>query len=63
MIFLGYGDDDRLAAQDSLLAAALPRDHVFHAPGGHDWPTWRTLLHAVLRHPDFTRSCAASPVP
>lgn len=63
VIFLGYGDDDRLAAQDSLLAAALPRDHVFHAPGGHDWPTWRTLLHAVLRHPDFTRSCAASPVP
>lgn len=60
-ILLAYGDDDRLAPQDRILAAALPKDQVFHAPGGHDWPVWRTLLHAALQHPAFTRSCA--PVP
>ncbi len=62
-LLLGYGDDDRLAPANAVLAAALPGDRVFHGPGGHDWPVWRTLLAAALAHPDFTRSCAAAPVP
>jgi S-formylglutathione hydrolase FrmB len=62
-LLLGYGDDDRLASANGVLAAALPVDRVFHGPGGHDWPVWRTLLAAALAHPDFTRSCAAAPVP
>lgn len=60
-ILLGYGDDDRLAAQDQILADALPKDQYFHTPGGHDWPVWRALLRSALQHPAFTRSCA--PVP
>lgn len=60
-ILLGYGDDDRLAPQDHILAEALPPDQVFHVPGGHDWPVWRTLLRSALQHPAFTRSCAAAP--
>ena len=61
IILLGYGDDDRLAPQDHILAEALPPDQVFHVPGGHDWPVWRTLLRSALQHPAFTRSCAAAP--
>ena len=57
-ILLGYGDDDRLAPQDRLLADALPADQTFHVPGGHDWPVWRDLLRSALQHPAFTRSCA-----
>lgn len=60
-ILLAYGDDDRLASQDHVLAEALPKDQVFRTPGGHDWPVWRTLLRTALKHPAFTRSCA--PVP
>lgn len=58
VIYLGYGDDDRLAPQDAILAAALPPDHVFHAPGGHDWPIWRGLLQQFLSRSDFARDCA-----
>lgn len=61
-LLLAYGDDDRLAPQDQILADALPQDQVFHAPGGHDWPVWRTLLNAALQHPAFTRDCKP-PVP
>lgn len=61
-LLLAYGDDDRLAPQDQLLAAALPGDHVFTTPGGHDWPVWRTLLRSALKHPAFVDSCSP-PVP
>lgn len=61
IVYLGWGNDDRLGMQDGLLAAALPKDQVFHAPGGHDWPPWRALLHQFLQNSDFQRSCAVRP--
>jgi pimeloyl-ACP methyl ester carboxylesterase len=42
-LHLGYGRDDRFADAHRLLAAQLPADRVFDAPGGHDWPAWRDL--------------------
>lgn len=57
-LYVGYGDQDGLGAQDSLLAAALPEDHVFHTPGGHDWPPWRALLQQFLQSSEFQRRCA-----
>ncbi len=64
-LYVGYGDDDRLARQDALLAAALPQAHVFHAQGGHDWPVWRGLLQQFLQRSQFTTRCAPprSPAP
>ena len=46
---LGYGTDDRFAAAHRLLADLLPAERVVTAPGGHDWPTWRTLWQ-TLQH-------------
>lgn len=57
-IYLGYGDTDSLGPQDAMLAAALPKDHVFTAPGGHDWPPWRALLEQFLASSEFQRRCA-----
>jgi S-formylglutathione hydrolase FrmB len=57
-LYLGYGDADRLAPQDALLAAALPEGHVFHAQGGHDWSVWRGLLQQFLQRSQFTTRCA-----
>lgn len=59
-IYLAYGDDDRLAPQDAVLAAALPPERVFHAKGGHDWPVWRELLRQFLDRSTFTARCAAA---
>jgi pimeloyl-ACP methyl ester carboxylesterase len=47
-LYLGYGDSDKLARPDSLLAAALPSDHVFRQPGKHNWDTWRPLFGRFL---------------
>jgi hypothetical protein len=53
-LVLGYGVDDRFAAGERLLADALPRDRVFTASGGHDWPAWRDV---------WPRMLAAAPLP
>ena len=42
-IFLGYGEQDRFAYNDEVLAAELPSARVFTTPGGHDWPPWTVL--------------------
>lgn len=47
-LYLGYGLSDRFRASADLLAAALPAPRVFTAPGGHDWPVWRTLWPQLL---------------
>jgi pimeloyl-ACP methyl ester carboxylesterase len=47
-LYLGYGNDDKLAHVDSLLAAALTKDHVYVAAGGHNWNTWRDLFSRFL---------------
>ncbi|MDQ6684337.1 MAG: alpha/beta hydrolase [Pseudomonadota bacterium] len=59
-LYLAYGRDDRFAYSDRVLAAALPADHVFSLPGGHDWPVWESLwerLVPILPLP-IDRSCA-----
>ena len=60
-LYLGYGDQDSLGVQDGVLANALPKDHVFSAPGGHDWPPWRKLLEQFLAASEFQRRCAPTP--
>ena len=42
-LHLAYGVDDRFAAGHALMAQTLPAQRVSTAPGGHDWPPWRTL--------------------
>ena len=56
-ISLGYGDADGRGKQDGLLGAALPKDHVFHAPGGHDWPPWKSMFVQFLQSPEFKARC------
>jgi len=47
-IFLGYGEADKLARSDRLLAATLPPDHVLVVPGGHEWEPWRRIFAAQI---------------
>jgi len=43
-VFVGYGEQDRLAPGIALLAAALPFDHVVTRAGDHAWTTWTPLF-------------------
>ena len=47
-IYLGYGERDKFAAANRLLANVLPRERVFTAAGAHDWRTWRRLWQMFL---------------
>jgi len=47
-VHLGLGREDRFGRRQRLLAAALPPASVDIVPGGHDWPTWRTLWDRFL---------------
>ena len=47
-LYLGYGEHDRFAFPDGLLAAALPSEHVFRPPGHHDWATWTRVWRMFL---------------
>ena len=58
-VYLGYGVDDRFAAAHRLLAEVLPRDRVFTAPGGHDWPAWRDVWPRMLDASTLPRGCKA----
>ena len=62
-LFLGFGVDDRFVTAHRLLAAAMPADRVFTAPGGHDWPAWRAVWSAMLDAAPLPRdaSCKGSP--
>jgi pimeloyl-ACP methyl ester carboxylesterase len=42
-LWLSYGSEDRLGPGIEVLANSLPTGRVQVAPGGHDWPPWRTL--------------------
>ncbi len=57
-IYLGYGDTDTRVGSPRFLADVLPADRVFHAPGGHDWPTWHDLLDQVLANSALKDRCA-----
>jgi pimeloyl-ACP methyl ester carboxylesterase len=56
-LYLGYGLDEQLAVPDSLLAAALPRDHVYTTPGAHSWRTWTQLIERFLDDGPLASSC------
>ena len=47
-LYLGYGVDDRFAANHQLLAEALPESRVFTTDGGHGWPQWSRLWRRML---------------
>jgi hypothetical protein len=49
-IYLGYGADDRRAAEGASkqLARLLPEARVKVVPGGHDWPAWSRLLEELI---------------
>ena len=47
-VHLGLGREDRFGRRHALMAAALAPDSVDVVPGGHDWPTWRTLWDRFL---------------
>ncbi len=47
-LVVGWGTDDDLAPASRLLAEVVPPDAVFAGPGGHDWPTWRSLWSRIL---------------
>jgi len=60
-LYLGYGLDDRLRPGHDLLAAALPADHVFTAPGGHDYPAWRAVWAQALDAAPLPRDPGCKP--
>lgn len=47
-LYLGYGERDRFAASNALLAAALPAGHALSTEGGHDWAPWLRIWKAML---------------
>jgi hypothetical protein len=57
-LYLGYGVDDRYASAHRQLAEALPPDHVFTAPGGHDWPAWVAVWTAMLDRAPLPRDAS-----
>ena len=56
-IYLGFGETDKLARADTLLAQALPEDHVWVIPGAHDWDTWHRLFDRFIQDSDFSHDC------
>lgn len=48
-IFLGYGEQDKFAAANALLAAQLPAARVVAIPGGHNWRTWKLIWSRILQ--------------
>lgn len=42
-MLIGFGDNDRFAKPNSLLADVLPKARSTIIPGGHDWKTWHQL--------------------
>jgi|HubBroStandDraft_1064217.scaffolds.fasta_scaffold06681_2 pimeloyl-ACP methyl ester carboxylesterase len=50
-IFLGYGQNDRFADTQHVLARVLTgaQDGIHVIPGGHDWPVWRALWQQFLQ--------------
>lgn len=56
-LYLGCGDSDRLREPFEVLAAPVPKDHVFRTEGGHTWGPWRDLLGQFLAKSAFRDRC------
>ena len=48
VIYLGYGNDDRFAEADHLLASAIGPHQTMTAPGEHSWTTWKVLWKSLM---------------
>ncbi len=48
-LYLGWGEKDSFARANGLLARELPKNHVFTAPGGHEWKAWKALWEQFVR--------------
>ncbi len=59
-LLLAYGENDRFARAERVLAAVLPKDRVFTTAGGHDWRTWRVLWRRAFAHPALQQALAAT---
>ncbi len=42
-LYIGYGNDDRLARFQKIIAPLLLPEQMLAAPGGHDWPPWKQM--------------------
>ena len=47
-IFLGFGQSDRFARAQRLLAAVLPSDQIVEVSGGHEWAPWLRIFELAL---------------
>jgi pimeloyl-ACP methyl ester carboxylesterase len=57
-IYLGAGEQDKLAYAHRLLKAALPPNRVYSVPGRHDWGPWSILWARFLDESDFRARCS-----
>ena len=62
-LYLGYGRDDFLFAEQRALARLLPPGHSLLVPGGHDYATLRVLWKAELERLDQVLRRASIPAP
>lgn len=53
-VWLGFGESDRFAPGQRMMAAALPPTHGVRLPGAHDWPTWAALWRRLLETGPWT---------
>lgn len=51
-MWLGYGEGDRLARSNGLLAREVLEGRAVTVGGGHDWEAWRRLFEIYLRSAD-----------
>lgn len=56
-IVLGWGEADRLAHSNRLLADVLSPERVFVREGKHDWPVWRELWKSMLAAGQVAPGC------
>jgi pimeloyl-ACP methyl ester carboxylesterase len=62
LVYLGAGDQDpHRSPGPHPLAEAIPRDHLFRTPGGHDWGPWSVLWADFLDHSEFRARCGPGP--
>lgn len=47
-LYVGYGQQDKFAVADSLLASLLQPGRVYVIAGGHNWRTWKKLWGQML---------------
>lgn len=47
-ILIGFGESDRFAEANRLIAEALPEERVFTVSGGHTWTSWIPIWQAIM---------------